>query len=253
MKILLFLLLFAGFANAQKACGFKDGLQEGTCIHFYENGKKKEEVVWKKGKLNGDGIYYHENGNISAKGKFKNGFKVDEWLYFDDKNVKDGKEIYKNGEKNIYRNELIGTFYYPSGKMNETYKMIDGKKVGEDKIYFENGNVFRISHPDGKSEIAAAKEYDEKTGKLDAEGEIIVVDGKRNGIWTLYDAEEKTIGHYEKNIQTGKWQSFYPSGKLKRESTFVNGEREGKRIFYKEDGTLEKTETYKKGKLISTK
>lgn len=251
MKILLFLLFLASFANAQKACGFKDGLQEGTCIQFYDNGKKKEEVVWKKGKLNGDAIFYHENGNISAKGKFKNSFKIDEWLYFDDKNVKISQEIFKNGEKNIYRNETKITYFYPSGKVSSTFQMIDGKKIGEEKLLFENGNIMQTSLYDKTSEIEVTKMYDEKTKKLIGEGNL--VNGEREGMWMYYNESEKWGGNYEKGARTGKWQTFYLSGKLKAESTFVNNEREGKRFLYKEDGTLEKTETYKKGKLISTK
>lgn len=237
--------------QGQKACGFKDGLQEGNCVQFYENGKKKEELVWKKGKLNGDAVFYHENGAIKASGKYKNSFKVDEWVYFNYKNVKVSKEVFKNGEKNIYRNELAATFFYPSGKVSSTFQMIDGKKRGEERLFFENGNIMQTSVIDKNSDTELTKMYDEKTQKLIGEGNV--VDGERDGLWMYYNENEKWNGNYEKGARTGKWQTFYLSGKLKAESTFVNNEREGKRFLYKEDGTLEKTEIYKKGKLISSK
>ncbi len=36
--------------TAQKPCGYKDGLQEGSCKEFYENGQVKNTIEWKKGK-----------------------------------------------------------------------------------------------------------------------------------------------------------------------------------------------------------
>ncbi|WP_228377037.1 hypothetical protein [Chryseobacterium sp. FH2] len=51
----------------------------------------------------------------------------------------------------------------------------------------------------------------------------------------------------------GKWKYFYENGKLQYESNFVNGLREGEQFSYKENGSLEETEIYQTGKLISAK
>lgn len=48
--------------TAQKPCGYKDGLQEGSCKEFYENGQVKNTIEWKKGKKEGDAVFYHDNG-----------------------------------------------------------------------------------------------------------------------------------------------------------------------------------------------
>ncbi|MFP7656619.1 toxin-antitoxin system YwqK family antitoxin [Chryseobacterium proteolyticum] len=63
----------------------------------------------------------------------------------------------------------------------------------------------------------------------------------------------KQIGYYENGIATGKWKMLYPSGKVQRETEFANDKWNGTRVHYREDGSIEKTEIYKDGKLISTK
>jgi antitoxin component YwqK of YwqJK toxin-antitoxin module len=63
----------------------------------------------------------------------------------------------------------------------------------------------------------------------------------------------KQMGQFENGVATGKWKVLYPSGKVQRETEFANDKWNGTRIHYREDGSIEKTEVYKDGKLISTK
>jgi antitoxin component YwqK of YwqJK toxin-antitoxin module len=63
----------------------------------------------------------------------------------------------------------------------------------------------------------------------------------------------KQMGQYENGVATGKWKVLYPSGKVQRETEFANDKWNGNRVHYREDGSIEKTEVYKDGKLISTK
>ncbi|OCA78205.1 hypothetical protein BBH99_09420 [Chryseobacterium contaminans] len=203
--IFLLFFSFSIMGLAQKPCGYKDGLQEGTCKQFYDNGQLKYVVEWKKGKQDGDATFYYDNGKVESKGEFKKDYKVKEWLYYDKNGVLTSKEVFRNGEKNIYDNSLTATFYSPAGKVTEISNYKFDKLQGETKTF----------HEDGKS--------------------------------------VKQWGQYDNGIATGKWKVFYPSGKLQRETEFVNGKWNGNRIHYREDGSIEKTEVYKDGKLISTK
>ena len=45
--------------------------------------------------------------------------------------------------------------------------------------------------------------------------------------------------------------SFDESGKIKKEMTFIAGQKEGKEISYNEDGSIEKEEKYRSGKVIN--
>ncbi|SDI65687.1 toxin-antitoxin system YwqK family antitoxin [Chryseobacterium jejuense] len=201
-------LLFFSFSTmglAQKPCGYKDGLQEGNCKEFYDNGQVKNMVEWKKGKKEGDAIFYHDNGKVNAKGEFKKDFKVKEWIYYDKNGALTAKELYRNGDKNVYDNSFTATFYSPKGVAEEVSNYKFAKLHGETKLF----------HEDGKS--------------------------------------VKQTGTYDNGLATGKWKAFYPSGKVQRETEFVNDKWNGNRIHYREDGSIEKTEVYKDGKLISTK
>lgn len=203
-----FLLLFfsaSALMLAQKPCGYKDGLQEGSCKEFYENGQVKNVVEWKKGKQDGDAVFYYDTGKVQSKGEYKKGFKVKEWSYYDKNGVVTSKEAFRNGDKNIYDNSFTATFYSPKGVVEEISNYKFAKLHGESKLF----------HEDGKS--------------------------------------VKQIGFYENGLATGKWKTFYPSGKLQRETELANDKRNGNRIHYREDGSIEKTEVYSDGKLISTK
>ncbi|ROH96388.1 toxin-antitoxin system YwqK family antitoxin [Chryseobacterium daecheongense] len=206
MKYIISLLFcVSSFFSAQKPCGYKDGLQEGTCKQFYKNGQVKEIAEWKKGKLEGDAVFYFENGKIQAQGEYKKGYKVKEWSYFDKDGKLTAKETFRNGEKNIYDNSSTATFFSSTGVVTEISNYKFGKLHGESKLF----------HEDGKS--------------------------------------VKQIGYYEGGAAIGKWKTLYPSGKIQRETEFVNDKWNGNRIHYREDGSVEKTEVYKDGKLISTK
>ena len=46
-------------------------------------------------------------------------------------------------------------------------------------------------------------------------------------------------------------KQYYESGKIKKEMTFIAGQKEGKEISYNEDGSIEKEEKYRSGKVIN--
>jgi len=65
-----------------------------------------------------------------------------------------------------------------------------------------------------------------------------------------YD-EKKELGYVEgeKEPFTGIAKDYYPSGKIKTESFYVNGKLNGKSITYYENGNLKYEENYKNSKL----
>ena len=75
------------FAQKEKPCGMKDGLQEGTCKQFYSSGKPSLIENWKKGKRDGIANYYYENGQLKATGNFTRDKRNVEWKYFYDNGI----------------------------------------------------------------------------------------------------------------------------------------------------------------------
>lgn len=185
MKYIFLLLISASsWAIAQKPCGYKDGLQEGSCKDFYENGQVKQVVEWKKGKIDGEAVYYHENGKVKAKGENKKGYKYKNWEYYDKNGVLTSKEYYRNGEKNIYDDNSTATFYSPNGKINEVSNYKFGKLDGESTLYHEDGKTVKQvgRHVNGLAEGKWKTYY--PSGKLERETEL--VNDKRHGTRTYY-------------------------------------------------------------------
>jgi antitoxin component YwqK of YwqJK toxin-antitoxin module len=250
MRTVLFFLFWTGVLLAQgNPCGFKKGLQTGTCKQFYDNGQVLEIVEWKEGKKEGDAVFYHSNGQVSAKGKFKKDFKVGDWTYYSNNGKITAVEKYENGINNVYLNNFTANFYNEKGILIETSQFKKNKLDGESKWYDDSGKyigsyIYKNS-ADGYTKV-------EKDGKLYAEGKTLD-NGKRDGEWTTYFANgEKEIGSFSNGKFHGKWKLYYPNGKLKIESNYQDNLREGKRFIYTPEGKVEKTELYEKGKLIST-
>ncbi|UIR55626.1 hypothetical protein LZQ00_15315 [Sphingobacterium sp. SRCM116780] len=168
-KIILILLFFPVFLYAQEKCGFVNGLQEGHCLFYYDNGNKKWDQHWKKGKLDGDYIAYFENGKEKAKGVYKRDKKVGIWVYYDEKGLKTGIEKYKGWKGNTYINDVETTYYknekvesvgrflndgqegkwqsfYESGKLKGESTFVNGKREGESRSYDENGNLTKTEN-----------------------------------------------------------------------------------------------------------
>ncbi|KMQ69821.1 hypothetical protein ACM39_01895 [Chryseobacterium sp. FH2] len=111
--------------TSSKKCGFIDGLQEGNCIFFYENGQKKWDLNWKKGKLDGNYIAYFEKEK--AKGVYKKGRKVGEWVYYDQSGSKTGTETYNSWKGDVYSDESENT-YFKNEKIIRYGKFVNGKE-----------------------------------------------------------------------------------------------------------------------------
>ncbi|MDQ0592312.1 antitoxin component YwqK of YwqJK toxin-antitoxin module [Chryseobacterium ginsenosidimutans] len=148
MKKILFALLFWSIAlQAQKKCGFIDGLQEGNCIFFYENGQKKWDQNWKKGKLDGNYIAYFENGKEKAKGVYKKDRKVGEWVYYDQSGSKTGTETYNGWKGDVYIVTNLKILILKMRKLSVTENLSTEKKKanGNTSTKVENYSMNLIS------------------------------------------------------------------------------------------------------------
>jgi len=66
----------------------KEGLREGVCVSWHENGNKKSEVKYINGKENGKYRVWHENGKLYYKGQYDMGRKIGTWTFYDTLGVK---------------------------------------------------------------------------------------------------------------------------------------------------------------------
>jgi len=91
------------FAGEQKHMELKyddNGLRNGVCASWYENGNKFSEVKYVHGKEDGKYCTWHSNGQPFIKGKYDMGIKVGVWEFCDTLGVKTREEFYdKSGVK----------------------------------------------------------------------------------------------------------------------------------------------------------
>jgi antitoxin component YwqK of YwqJK toxin-antitoxin module len=206
-KLILILLIFAGFLYGSTQVVDRSQLQYRGGVHYKKNSQKpytgkeihinpegnKSETTYKDGKPDGKAITWSKTGE-----------KIREMVFKDGK--KDGKSIiwYMNGHKfseTIYKDGWLdgkATSWHENGqkKLESTYKR--GKKVG---LWIE---------------------------------------------WH-YNGQKKIEGTYEDGKQTGKWTSWYKNGKKMEEMIFKDGWLDGKATSWHENGRKASETTYKHG------
>ncbi len=137
----------------------------------------------------------------------KSGVQVE--YYRDSKTVQSRCET-KNGKKH-------GLFqsYYPSGRVKSEARYQEGLRVGQVTHYHEDGRVQSVDH------------YED-------------MGGGRSVRTTYFDNSRvvKIRVHMKKGVAEGLTQLYYPNGKLKSETTYHDGYRQGPATQYYEDGKV---------------
>lgn len=104
--------------------------------------------------------------------------------------------------------------------MSENYSK--GKLHGEQKTYYENGNLKSI---------------------------VKYVNGKVDGI-IAYDSKGKILHESIFKDGTGVWKFYWSNGKLSEEGHYTSWKKDGVWKKYREDGSLDTVLTYDKGRLL---
>jgi len=97
------------------------------------------------------------------------------------------------------------------------------------------------------SKIESTKDYQEyyESGSLKIEGDFDA-EQKRNGIWTSYyeNGIKWSESYYTNGLKNGHSITFYPNGKVRYIGEYRQDKKFGLWKFHKEDGSLDKEETY---------
>lgn len=165
-------------------------------VDLYEK-TSKNDIVFKKDETTPFTGFFGIvlNGNIEYYEEYKNGLLNGETAWFSRKsNVKLLSEIYSNG-----------------------------KLVGEQKTFYENGNLKSI---------------------------VYYENNKINGLKT-YDINSKIIHESLFKKGTGIWKFFWSNGNILEEGKYSSWRKNGVWKRYRKDGSLEKTTVYNKGRMTS--
>ena len=131
------------------------------------------------------------------------------------------------------------------------YKRIACATLGKWHIYQKNGEWSVTEYIDGKRNGLSRSFW--PNGELWSEERYTVVDGeeREHGVWksyysdgTLRTEDKWHQGCHELSI------SYHPNGKLKSKGRMDCVSRDGLWVFYNQNGTLKRKDTYKNGKVV---
>ena len=193
----------------------QNNLRQGRWYTFYDNGKVKQEGIYKDDKKEGFFKEYAENGDL-----------VSVWKYSKDIKVEEAEEVTKLDVQNEY---------YPDGKLKASGTYRNGVPEGVRREYSKDG------------EIIQSMIY--SNGYVIGEG-IIKEDGSKEGHWKefYYDGTLRSEGEYKEGKPVGEWKYFYPGGKLEQAGKYsASGKMTGVWKWYFENEQLMIEEEYKSG------
>lgn len=62
---------------------YVNGMKNGVCCRYYDNGRIMERATYQNDKLNGDYAFYYPNGVVKEEGKYVEDHRVGEWKTYD--------------------------------------------------------------------------------------------------------------------------------------------------------------------------
>ena len=91
------------YQNGQKKMEgtFEKGKRHGQWTSYYKNGTVWSEVIYKEGKANGIKKTFYKNGDLYYKGQLKNGKRIGKWVFYD---TKGGKTVIDYDKRNEFDN-----------------------------------------------------------------------------------------------------------------------------------------------------
>lgn len=198
-----------------------------TIIHY----------TWKKGLK--DGLYTarYRNGSIAEKGNYKRSGKIGLW-----------QSYYKNGQL-----QFEGMFEYDS------IQRMGGFKNGTHKYHYPDGTLqniehYEITHYESKAYREGKPKKSVKTGTWysyypdgKVKRKVTYTNNQKNGLLKEYHYNGNTahVAHYINDRIIGLEEFFYENNNV--EHTVIRDEegyRQGKEIYYYEDGQLKSEGSY---------
>jgi antitoxin component YwqK of YwqJK toxin-antitoxin module len=209
---------------------------------------------------NGYKKFYYENGKISSEGSMRDGKPDGYWKTY----LPSGKMKSEGNRKN-YELDSLWKFYDGKGKIVTEINYLKGKKDGVKRSWDTDGYI--LSEENYIADIKSGTEFtyfppkDSTQSKGNIKTKIPFEKGKENGTAYEYDNDGNIISILEYSYgvlkkqerinrtdksgeKQGTWKYFFPSGKVKSETTFQNGKKTGYSKTYSENGSLANIDKY---------
>jgi antitoxin component YwqK of YwqJK toxin-antitoxin module len=224
--------------------------KDSTWVFYDANDSVRAIENYRNGKKQGLFLTYYNNGKLLLEKNYENDIPEGSCKEYFDNGKPKAEFTYRGG---LYNGKA--RFYFLSGQLNIEGEYLNDFKEGTWNFYEENGTldwqvIFKRSNT-VKSKRYNGEEDQFYVSKI-PKSKINYKNGLRNGAFTeYYDlGEVKVITIPEKDGYPEEQEESIVGQKTKRQGQYLNDKLEGKVTYYKEDGTIEKEETYKEGVMI---
>lgn len=138
---------------------------------------------------------------------------------------------------------------YNTGYLKMHLNYVNGRLVGKDTIYYENGNINLITSHDedgfGKEDGTWKFYREDGSLKWEKKYELGLAQGEHR--YYFPDTTIWKIETFKDNQLHGKKQEYFNNHTLKKEIEYKNGKWDGKYITYFKDGKVESEQEYIRG------
>ena len=259
--------------------------------YTYPNGQISSEGTLRNGKPDGLWKTYYESGQLKSVGKRTDFLLDSTWLFFkengDTSLIVNYKKDLKNGPRFTYSETDVlmepfvndirlgeGQRCDRKGHLLQTIKYVNGFEEGISPVFDTTGLLREIiNYRKGFIMTREALNRYDREGKKHGYWKTFFEDwslhtecyyrhGLRDGFYKEYDEKgnlkkiTKYVNGVEQILESDMkplivQHEYYPNGKVKREASFRDDKREGIWREFDEEGNVIKSQTYKKGGLVS--
>jgi antitoxin component YwqK of YwqJK toxin-antitoxin module len=192
-----------------------DGSVKNALVYDEEGRILSQGIIKDDGTREGKWNYYYDNGEVKSEGNYTNNRQVGEWK-----------------------------FYYKGGTPEEIGNFNNGVLQGKWQYFFPEGKTLRVEEFQRGKREGQFIEYS-------LEGDTVTIgsytEGEKNGPWKIKYGDVREEGSYVNDFKDGLWKSFYSNGSLLYQGKYIQGNPDGKHIYYYDNGKIQEEEYYVNG------
>lgn len=211
---------------------------DGYNIFYYGNGQISSEGSLKNGKPDGYWKTYYVDGTLKSEGLRRNFLLDSTWIFYDNDGDTTEKVNYYLGKKNGFHYKY---FCEDTNIIQSKELFVNNIQVGFSYYYYKNGKIREIIPFKNGKKHGLGKEF--------CEDSLII---------TLYEFDNGRLVNFESinryndnNEKEGLWKMFYPNNRIKTETIYKNGLKNGLFKEYDINGNLIKAVSYENDSIIN--
>jgi antitoxin component YwqK of YwqJK toxin-antitoxin module len=207
---------------------FKNKLPIGIHREYNERGDVINSWIYdNNGNLSGKGIikddgaregkfsYFYSDGSVKSEGEYRNNLQQGKWLFYFKKGVFEQTGFFSNG---YFNGEW--KWFYPDSSLLRCENFTNGRRNG---FYFE----------------------------LSERGDTVVrgfyKDNLKTGYWIIQSGDITEKGIYANDLKQGIWKAYYSNNVLMSVGNYIDGNPDGKHIFYYDNKFIKEEQFYVNG------